>query len=215
MEMTSAQQTQRNCVSCGRSIDWNASICQYCGHDYRYQARITQPPKKNNTVLWIVVIVVILVVVLPIVMAAMMYFMVLGFGGEGQTTPQATYATQTITNGKKITILSLTADNIQWDDVTIVLTDDTGNSANWMPMMNDLDDNAGDLMNYTGKALGTLTVACTVFDNIGNGFLDDGDYILLRTYGGAPTFVSGHTYDVRFLYEPTGDQIGISVIWTA
>jgi len=25
----------RNCVSCGRSIDWMAIICPYCGHDYR------------------------------------------------------------------------------------------------------------------------------------------------------------------------------------
>ncbi len=27
----------RNCVSCGRSIAWDANVCPYCGHDYRAQ----------------------------------------------------------------------------------------------------------------------------------------------------------------------------------
>jgi hypothetical protein len=27
----------RNCVSCGRSIAWDANVCQYCGHDFRVQ----------------------------------------------------------------------------------------------------------------------------------------------------------------------------------
>ena len=26
---------QRNCVECGRPISWDASVCMYCGHDYR------------------------------------------------------------------------------------------------------------------------------------------------------------------------------------
>ena len=28
----------RNCVSCGRSISWDANVCPYCGHDYRMQS---------------------------------------------------------------------------------------------------------------------------------------------------------------------------------
>lgn len=34
-------QTQytRNCVACGRSIDFSANVCAYCGHDYRVQAQ--------------------------------------------------------------------------------------------------------------------------------------------------------------------------------
>lgn len=32
----------RNCVSCGRPIGWDASICMYCGHDYRGK------PKKGT-----------------------------------------------------------------------------------------------------------------------------------------------------------------------
>jgi predicted RNA-binding Zn-ribbon protein involved in translation (DUF1610 family) len=30
-------QQPRNCVSCGRSISWDANVCPYCGHDYRAQ----------------------------------------------------------------------------------------------------------------------------------------------------------------------------------
>ena len=32
----------RNCVACGRPIGWDASICMYCGHDYRGR------PKKGT-----------------------------------------------------------------------------------------------------------------------------------------------------------------------
>lgn len=34
MEASGSQNT-RNCVSCGKSIAWDANVCQYCGHDYR------------------------------------------------------------------------------------------------------------------------------------------------------------------------------------
>ncbi len=30
-----AEPRARNCVSCGRTIPWEANICMYCGHDYR------------------------------------------------------------------------------------------------------------------------------------------------------------------------------------
>jgi predicted nucleic acid-binding Zn ribbon protein len=29
------QQPTRNCVACGRAIDWQANVCPYCGHDFR------------------------------------------------------------------------------------------------------------------------------------------------------------------------------------
>jgi len=36
----------RHCVRCGRTIEWTANICPYCGHDYR-EAQFTA---KNATV---------------------------------------------------------------------------------------------------------------------------------------------------------------------
>ncbi|MDH3364716.1 MAG: zinc ribbon domain-containing protein [Thermoplasmata archaeon] len=42
--MSEAQSQQpRNCVSCGRSISWDANVCPYCGHDYRAQVYAGQP----------------------------------------------------------------------------------------------------------------------------------------------------------------------------
>jgi hypothetical protein len=37
----------RNCVQCGRSIAFDANVCQYCGHDYRAQAAAPAPHEKG------------------------------------------------------------------------------------------------------------------------------------------------------------------------
>lgn len=36
----------RNCVTCGRAIDWRANVCPYCGHDFRM---VQGPPQKART----------------------------------------------------------------------------------------------------------------------------------------------------------------------
>ena len=51
MEASGSQNT-RNCVSCGKSIAWDANVCQYCGHDYR--AQMAGPPKKEKGVISLV-----------------------------------------------------------------------------------------------------------------------------------------------------------------
>jgi hypothetical protein len=40
-------QTTRNCVSCGRTISWDANVCPYCGHDYR--GTMAGVPQKKET----------------------------------------------------------------------------------------------------------------------------------------------------------------------
>jgi len=42
-----APSSTRSCVSCGRTIDWNANVCPYCGHDYRMVMMPQQPVKKS------------------------------------------------------------------------------------------------------------------------------------------------------------------------
>jgi len=37
----------RNCVSCGRSIDWMVTICPYCSHDYRERKK--RMPSRMTT----------------------------------------------------------------------------------------------------------------------------------------------------------------------
>ncbi len=41
-------QVVRNCISCGRPIDFNANVCPYCGYDYRVQTMGPPPIKKTN-----------------------------------------------------------------------------------------------------------------------------------------------------------------------
>jgi len=36
--MGASTPSTRNCVKCGRTIAWDANVCQFCGHDYRAQA---------------------------------------------------------------------------------------------------------------------------------------------------------------------------------
>lgn len=38
----------RNCVQCGRSIAFDANVCQYCGHDYRVAIAGPAPPKEKG-----------------------------------------------------------------------------------------------------------------------------------------------------------------------
>jgi hypothetical protein len=46
MDESKAAGQSRNCVKCGRSINWRANVCPYCGHDYRNG----QYSAKNATV---------------------------------------------------------------------------------------------------------------------------------------------------------------------
>ena len=39
----------RNCVECGRSIAWDANVCQYCGHDFRVPMASAQPEDHVGT----------------------------------------------------------------------------------------------------------------------------------------------------------------------
>ena len=36
----------RTCMTCGRSIDWRANVCPYCGHDFR---AVAGPPPVAKT----------------------------------------------------------------------------------------------------------------------------------------------------------------------
>ncbi len=39
----------RFCVSCGRTIDFDAFACPYCGHDFRPIIEIPEDPISSNT----------------------------------------------------------------------------------------------------------------------------------------------------------------------
>ena len=157
------------------------------------------------------VIATILMVAITVVLAAVLYVMVLGFGGTSQTTPAATYSKQTITNGQRVNIVSITKTDVSWDDIKVQLSDGT-NFAEWDPVAADLDGGSAISANYSTDTLGTLTVCCIVFDVGGNGMVSGSDYFQLFTYGGATAF-SG-SYSAVLIYVPTGEKIGTGQSFT-
>jgi hypothetical protein len=137
-------------------------------------------------------------------LAAILYVMVLGFDGVDGNTPVAALARNTITNGVKFTIVSITRTDMPWDDVRIQLSDGT-NIAEWSPTKAFQSSTVGH--NYsTSAALTGLTVCLWIYDVSGNGYVSGTDYFTLTTSGG-PTFSSATTYTVTIVYAPTGSSM--------
>ncbi|MBU0623948.1 MAG: type IV pilin N-terminal domain-containing protein [Candidatus Thermoplasmatota archaeon] len=130
------------------------------------------------------VIATILMVAITVVLAAVLYVMVLGFGGTSTQTPAATYQKNTITNGQKITIVSLTKADVPWDDVKIQVSDGT-NIADWSPTKAAVIAAGTTAVNLSTDALGSLTVCILLTDVSGNGYVSGTDFFQLFTYGGA------------------------------
>jgi len=154
------------------------------------------------------VIATILMVAITVVLAAVLYVMVLGFGGSSGQTPTATYQDTPATGGRKVTVLDIQASNpVTWDAVTVQLTDGT-NFASWTPLKEDLNDGAGDSMNYSSDTCGSLTIWCTVVDLAGDGYVSGSDYMVFTA-----VFPSGTEFSAWLLYEDTGKTIGNGASW--
>jgi flagellin-like protein len=158
------------------------------------------------------VIATILMVAITVVLAAVLYVMVLGFGGTSTQTPAATYQKNTIANGQKITIVSITKTDVPWDDVKIQVSDGT-NIAQWSPTKAFQSSTVGH--NYsTQTTLTGLTVCVWITDVSGNGYVSGTDYFTVFTYGGATGFSSGTQYSAVLLYEPSGERCGQAITFT-
>ena len=128
-------------------------------------------------------------------------------------TPTATYSKIRITNGIRVSIVSITRTDVPWDDVSVRLTDGAS-LAEWATYTADLDGGSAASHNYSAKELGALTVCCWVTDVSGNGFVNGADFFTLFTYGVAPAFSPAMTYGAVLVYDPTGETIGASVVFT-
>jgi flagellin-like protein len=158
------------------------------------------------------VIATILMVAITVVLAAVLYVMVLGFGGTSTQTPAATYQKNTITNGQKITIVSITKTDVPWDDVKIQVSDGT-NIAQWSPTKAFQSSTVGH--NYSTSATLTGLVVCVWLTDVsGNGYVSGTDYFTVFTYGGATGFSSGTQYSAVLLYEPSGERCGQAITFT-
>jgi len=156
------------------------------------------------------VIATILMVAITVVLAAVLYVMVLGFGGTSTTTPAATYQKASITNGEKITIVSITKTDVPWDDVKIQVSDGTTIQAWTSTKTAQSTTNA---VNLGAKLLGTgLTVTVNLTDVSGNGLVSGTDYFTIQATTGS--FTAGTQYTAVLLYIDTGERCGQPITFT-
>jgi flagellin-like protein len=152
------------------------------------------------------VIATILMVAITVVLAAVLYVMVLGFGGTSAQTPTSSITKVTVTNGVKYTFAPMSKDT-PWGDVTVQLTDGTYTLV-WSPTTAQLTDATppGIRNDAAGQALGTLSVYLNITDLAGNGYVNQGDYVIFQT-SGASTFSASVTYTVTIMHDPTSAEI--------
>jgi flagellin-like protein len=161
------------------------------------------------------VIATILMVAITVVLAAVLYVMVLGFGGTSTQTPAATYQKATMTNGQKITIVSITKTDVPWDDVTIQVSDGTTIQA-WTPTKAGIIGTSAVALG--AKVIGTLTVYVNLTDVSGNGYVSGTDYFTVVAHLTASPFTGGFVtnaaYTAVLLYEPSGERCGQPITFT-
>lgn len=149
------------------------------------------------------IILAILSILLSIAMAAALYAVVLGLGGHGLDTPSSFLVRTTITSGYKFTFTPVTADTA-WSEVTVILSDGAY-STHWSPVTGQLIGEGFQVSELGDRMLGLMEVWCNVTDLAGNGAINNGDYFTLTTSSSG--FVSGTTYTVTVMYEPTDGSV--------
>lgn len=148
------------------------------------------------------VIATILMVAITVVLAAVLYVMVLGFGGTSQQTPTTQLTKSTVAGGVKLTLAAVSIETL-WTDIDVLISDGT-NSVGWADLAStDLDDVAGDRMDYGPETLGSVTVTLNVTDLSGNGYANQGDYFTVT----GVTFLSTATYTITLIYGPTASSM--------
>ncbi len=71
MEASGSQNT-RNCVACGKTIAWDANVCQYCGHDYRAAMAGPAVKKEKGVVSLVGGVLILIAGIMGLLMAAIL-----------------------------------------------------------------------------------------------------------------------------------------------
>jgi flagellin-like protein len=152
------------------------------------------------------VIATILMVAITVVLAAVLYVMVLGFGGTS-STPAVNVLEKSITSkGYQIKFTAPTAE-VEWGEVTLLLTDGT-NTRSWTAFTTDDLTSSSPPATYSAAVatLGSLNVYMNITDLAGNGKMSNGDYITFELPS-SQSFASGTTYTVTLLHDPSDGQM--------
>jgi FlaG/FlaF family flagellin (archaellin) len=97
-------------------------------------------------------------VAITVVLAAVLYVMVMGFGGQGgQETPTITMTYQKGTgNTYTFTVVGVTANDVQWSDLTAVVSTPPAGGAFTIPTTGLVG--AGDTATFTYTTAGTYSI---------------------------------------------------------
>lgn len=145
------------------------------------------------------VIATILMVAITVVLAAVLYVMVLGFNTGTNQTPAAVYNKTSATGGgAKILIVSITRNDVSWDDVKVQLQAPGGGFSTWTTVAADLDGGVAITKDYGVQGGYSLNVT----DLAGNGIVSGSDFLTITG-----TFATG-TFVAALIYVPTGEMVG-------
>jgi flagellin-like protein len=139
------------------------------------------------------VIATILMVAITVVLAAVLYVMVMGFGGNTNSTPTGSFTSVTGTTANKVISVGAVSPTVKWTDVKFSIQPGTG-----APVVSSA---------ITTQAGTNVTVAVTGYTLFGtnlasNGNVNNGDSITI--YSG---LTAGNTYTVTLIHVPTGGSI--------
>ena len=134
-------------------------------------------------------------------------FPVFDEGDGGDVPPTVVLERSSITNGQKITILSVSRSDIEWGQVSIRLNSSAWYLI-WNPTTAGLSGVSAMTYNCSDQGVNGLLIGCNVTDLAGNGMMNSGDFVTLFTYDGMPTFSPGTDYTVTLVYPFTSWEMG-------
>jgi hypothetical protein len=198
------------CQRCGTENPEAVEFCAKCGNRIaEAQQQAMRPPAKSGMSVPRKVVVVVLAIVLITAALSVVYIFVMGYGTTCIGTPGIAFENSTMTNGVRMTVVSITMYGLSWSDVRVWLFDGAA-SVEWEPEKDDLDGNLPVSVNLTSDgpaSLGGLNIYCWVFDATGDGFVNNSDYVEVFTGGGAVGFSASTEYTLALIYELSGDQM--------
>jgi hypothetical protein len=168
----------------------------------------TKPEDEYKHVGKMCIVLGIVSMVLTVGLSALLYVMVLGFGGvENSYTPGIMIVSRTSIDGGYKFVFSAPTAEVVWSDVIFQLSDGTG-FASWYPSTQDLTSSTMATVTHSygvGYGLGDIGIEMNATDLVGNGRMNNGDYITLTTTHGQ--FSSSTTYTLTLIWEPTGSAM--------
>lgn len=141
-----------------------------------------------------------MVAVVLVTTAVVLYVLTLGFGSDGPPHPYVPGSIRGTSNGVEVTFGYPNTD-IYWHHVKVNLTDGA-HHVEWTDISSeDLDGGAQVSHTYEMKTFAGGNVLLKIYDDEGDGLLDDGDVVTIESVGW--DFLEDEVYAVTLYFIPT------------